>query len=78
MEVVATIIGTMSIAMSVAGILFLLVAEQNTPQFIKYLTVISIVPMIICFAIIAANAKEKAECKVKYEKVKVELYKRLE
>lgn len=75
---IATIIGTMSIAMAVAGILFLLVVEDHTPQYIKYLTGISIVPMIICFAILAADAKEKAECKVKYEKVKVELYKRVE
>ena len=74
---IATIIGTMSIAMAVAGILFLLIVEQNTPQFIKYLTGFSIIPLIICFAILAADAKEKAECKMKYEKVKVELYKRV-
>lgn len=75
---IATIIGTMSIAMCVAGTILLLVIEENTPKLVKVLTGISIIPLIVCFAILAADAKEKTECKVKYERVKVELYKRVE
>ena len=75
---IATIIGTMSLAMCMAGTILLLVVEENTPKLVKVLTGISIIPLIVCFAILAADAKEKAGCKVKYERVKVELYKKVE
>jgi uncharacterized membrane protein len=71
------IMGSISLAICIAGVLFFLVIGSDVPQYIKILTGISVVPLIICFAILSAEAEQSDECKVKYEKVNVELYKKV-
>lgn len=73
MEIIA-IIGTVSLAVCLGGTIVSLIVESDTPKLIKILTWISMIPLVICFSILAAFYKESNECKVKYKKVNVELY----
>lgn len=77
MEIVA-IIGAISLISLLAGTMLLVIMEEDAPKFIKYITWIPMIPLIICFSILSAWVKENAECKVKYKKVKVELYEKVE
>ena len=76
MEIVA-IIGAMSLGILLAGTMVLLIMGEGTPKFIKIFTWISMIPLTICFSILSASVKENAECKVKYKKVNVELYEKV-
>ena len=77
MEIVI-IIGTISFGACLAGTLALLVMGSDTPKGIRIITALSLAPVIVCFAILAAFAKSSVECKVKYRKVNVELYEKVE
>jgi hypothetical protein len=77
MEIIA-IIGAVSLAVCLAGTIVVLIDESKTPKFIKILTWLSMIPLVICFSILAAFYKESNECKVKYKKVNVELYEKVE
>jgi hypothetical protein len=71
------IIGAMLLSSLLASTIALLIMGEDTPKFIRYITWISMIPLIICFSILAADVKETAECKVKYKKVNVELYEKV-
>lgn len=80
MEIVASIgavIGAVSLAVLLAGTIVLLIMGEGTPKFIKIFTWISMIPLTICFSILTAFVKESTECKVKYKKVNVELYEKV-
>ena len=76
MEIVA-IIGAVSLGSCLAGAMVLLIMGEGTPKFIKIFTWISMIPLTICFSILSAYVRENAECKVKYKKVNVELYEKV-
>lgn len=76
METVA-IIGAVSLGACLAGTMVLLIMGEGTPKFIKILTWISMIPVLLCFSILSAWVKESTECKVKYKKVNVELYEKV-
>lgn len=77
MEIVI-IIGSISLGACLAGTIALLIMGSDTPKGIQIFTGITIAPVIICFSILAALVKESVECKVKYRKVNVELYEKIE
>jgi len=77
MEIIA-IIGAVSLAICLAGTIVALIEESKTPKLIQILTWTSMIPLVICFSIMAAFYKESNECKVKYKKVNVELYEKVE
>lgn len=77
MEIVA-IIGAISLAVCLAGTIASLVMGFDTPKGIRILTWVSIAPLVICFSILVAFVKKTADCKVKYKKVNVELYEKVE
>ncbi len=76
MEIVA-VIGAIFLGFLLASIMVLLIMEEGSSKFIKYITWISIIPVLICFSIPSAWVKENAECKVKYKKVNIELYEKV-
>jgi hypothetical protein len=76
MEIIV-IIGAISLGACLAGTIALLTMGLDTPKGIRIFTAVSIVPVVICFSIIAADVKESEECKVKYRKVNVELYEKV-
>lgn len=76
MEIVV-ITGAVSLGVCLAGTMVLLIMGEGTPKFIKICTWISMIPLTICFSILSRYVRESAECKVKYKKVKVELYEKV-
>lgn len=72
------IIGSISLSACLAGTLALLVMGSDTPKGIRILTAISLAPVIICFSVLGAHAKTTEACKVKYKKVSIELYEKIE
>lgn len=76
MEIVA-IIGAIFLGFLLAGTIILLIMGEDTTKFIKILTWISMIPVLLCFSILSAWVKESTECKVKYKKVNVELYEKV-
>jgi hypothetical protein len=77
MKIIA-IIGAVSFAVCLAGTIVALIDESKTPKLIKIFTCTSMIPLVICFSILAAFYKESNECKTKYKKVNVELYEKVE
>lgn len=77
MEIIANI-GAVSLAVCLAGSIVSLIMESHTPKLIKILIWISMIPLVICFSIMASFYKESNECKIKYKKVNVELYEKVE
>ena len=76
MEIIA-IIGSLSIGTCLGGTIILLIMGSDSPKLIRIFTWVSMIPLVICFSILAAVVKETAECKVKYKKVNVELYEKV-
>lgn len=74
---IGAVIGAVSLAVLLAGTIVLLIMGEGTPKFIKIFTWISMIPLTICFSILSAYVRENAECKVKYKKVNVELYEKV-
>lgn len=72
------IIGSILLGICLANTIVLLIMGDGTPKYIRYITWISMVPLTICFSILSAAVKENAECKVKYKKVRIELYEKVE
>lgn len=75
---IISIIGVVFLGISLAGTIALLIMGSDVPRGIKIFTWVSILPTIVCFAILSALVKESEECKVKYRKVNVELYEKVE
>ena len=76
MEIVASI-GAVALATCLAGTTTLLIIGYDTPKWIRIFTWVSMLPLLICFSILVAYLKESTECKVKYKKVNVELYEKV-
>jgi peptidoglycan/LPS O-acetylase OafA/YrhL len=76
MEIVA-IIGAVSLGTCLAGTMVLLIMGEDTPKFIKIFTWISMIPLTICFSTLSAYVIENTECKVKYKKINIELYEKV-
>lgn len=74
---IAAIIGAVSLAVCLAGTIALLIMGEGTPKFIKIFTWISMIPLTICLSILSRYFRESTECKVKYKKVNVELYEKV-
>lgn len=72
------IIGVVSLAVCLRGTIVSLIAESDTPKLMKILTWVSMIPLVICFSILVASYEESNEYKVKYKKVNVELYEKVE
>ena len=76
MEIIA-IIGSLSLGTCLSGTIALVIMGSDTPKSIKIFTWVSMFPLVICYSIIAAHNKQSEECKVKYRKVNVELYEKV-
>lgn len=71
------IIGTISLGACLSGTIFLITMGSDTPKGIQIFTVLSIIPLVICYSIMVANTKQIEEPKTKYKKVNVELYEKI-
>ena len=76
MEIIA-IIGAVSLAVCLSGTIALVIMGSDTPKSIKIFTWVSMFPLVVCFSVMVAFTKQSEECKVKYRKVNVELYEKV-
>lgn len=72
------IIGSISLVMCLSGTIALVIMGSDTPKLIKIFTWVSMFPLVICFSVMVAFTKQSEECKVKYRKVNVELYEKID
>ena len=72
------IIGSISLAMCLSGTIALAIMGSDTPKLIKIFTWVSMFPLVVCFSVMVAFTKQSEECKVKYRKVNVELYEKID
>lgn len=72
------IIGSISLAMCLSGTIALVIMGSDTPKLIKIFTWASMFPLVVCFSVMVAFTKQSEECKVKYRKVNVELYEKID